>query len=155
MNNRIARSIDPYSYYWNDLKRGDPSHLLRFAKRSGGMDDHMLRFARKSVGDDHFLRFAKSSGMDDHMLRFAKSGMDDHMLRFAKKSNMDDHFLRFAKNYDDHLLRFAKKDDPEMAVELPEVEESNDEDSKMDLAKRWYYTRGSRGQMNDHMLRFA
>merc|ERR1711863_196283 len=110
---------------------GDPSHLLRFAKRSGGMDDHMLRFAKKSVGDDHFLRFAKSSGMDDHM-------------------------LRFAKNYDDHLLRFAKKDDPEMAVELPEVEESNDvDDSKMDLAKRWYYTRGSRGQMNDHMLRFA
>ena len=43
-----------------------------------------------------------------------------------------------------------------MAVELPEVEESNDvDDSKMDLAKRWYYTRGSRGQMNDHMLRFA
>merc|ERR1712045_143876 len=144
LNNRIARSIDPYSYYWNDLKRGDPSHLLRFAKRSGGMDDHMLRFAKKSVGDDHFLRFAN------------KSGMDDHMLRFAKKSNMDDHFLRFAKNYDDHLLRFAKKDDPEMAVELPEVEESNDvDDSKMDLAKRWYYTRGSRGQMNDHMLRFA
>merc|ERR1719492_651037 len=99
---------------------------------------------KKSVGDDHFLRFAKRSGMDDHMLRFAKSGMDDHMLRFAKKSNMEDHFLRF-----------AKKDDPEMAVELPEVEESNDEDSKMDLAKRWYYTRGSRGQMNDHMLRFA
>jgi len=182
LNNRIARSIDPYSYYWNDLKRGDPSHLLRFAKRSGGMNDHMLRFAKKSVGDDHFLRFAKSSGMDDHMLRFAKkrsqgddhflrfakggmddhmlrfakSGMDDHMLRFAKKSNMDDHFLRFAKHYDDHLLRFAKKDDPEMAVELPEVEESNDDDdSKMDLAKRWYYTRGSRGQMNDHMLRFA
>ena len=36
LNNRVARSIDPYSYYWNDLKRGDPSHLLRFAKRSGG-----------------------------------------------------------------------------------------------------------------------
>ena len=38
LNNRVARSIDPYSYYWNDLKRGDPSHLLRFAKRSGGKD---------------------------------------------------------------------------------------------------------------------
>ena len=131
LNNRIARSIDPYSYYWNDLKRGDPSHLLRFAKRSGGMDDHMLRFAKKS-GDDHFLRFAKSGmddhmlrfakksagddhflrfakgGMDDHMLRFAKSGMDDHMLRFAKKNSMDNHFLRFARNYNDHMLRFAK-----------------------------------------------
>merc|ERR1712045_259198 len=120
LNNRIARSIDPYSYYWNDLKRGDPSHLLRFAKRSGGMDDHMLRFAKKS-GDDHFLRFAKS-GMDDHMLRFAKKsagddhflrfakgGMDDHMLRFAKSGGMDDHMLRFAKNnYNDHMLRFAK-----------------------------------------------
>merc|ERR1712045_294501 len=130
LNNRIARSIDPYSYYWNDLKRGDPSHLLRFAKRSGGMDDHMLRFAKKS-GDDHFLRFAKS-GMDDHMLRFAKSGMDDHMLRFAKKNSMDNHFLRFARNYndhmlrfaksgmDDHMLRFAKKDDPEMAEQAIE-----------------------------------
>ena len=89
MNNRIARSIDPYSYYWNDLKRGDPSHLLRFAKRSGGMDDHMLRF--------------------------------------------------------------AKKDDPEMAEQA--IEETDG--GKMDLAKRWYYTRGARGQMNDHMLRFA
>ena len=81
--------------------------------------------------------------MDDHMLRFAKSGMDDHMLRFAKN------------NYNDHLLRFAKKDDPEMAQAVAEAETEESDDGKMDLAKRWYYTRGSRGQMNDHMLRFA
>jgi len=62
LNNRIARSIDPYSYYWNDLKRGDPSHLLRFAKRSGGMDDHMLRFAKKKWRRPFFAICQKWNG---------------------------------------------------------------------------------------------
>ena len=36
LNSRFTRSINkPYYWnYWNDLKRGDPSHLLRFNKRS-------------------------------------------------------------------------------------------------------------------------
>merc|ERR1712088_441672 len=94
LNSRVARSAEPYYYsYWNDLKRGDPSHLLRFNKRGGMQDDHLLRFAKK---------------YDDHLLRFAKK-QDDHLLRFAKKD--DDHLLRFAKKQDDHLLRFAKKQD--------------------------------------------
>ena len=59
LNSRVARSAEPYYYsYWNDLKRGDPSHLLRFNKRGGMQDDHLLRFAKKY--DDHLLRFAKN-----------------------------------------------------------------------------------------------
>merc|ERR1712141_819194 len=47
LNSRVARSAEPYYYsYWNDLKRGDPSHLLRFNKRGGMQDDHLLRFAK-------------------------------------------------------------------------------------------------------------
>ena len=36
LNSRFTRSVKiPYYWnYWNDLKRGDPSHLLRFNKRS-------------------------------------------------------------------------------------------------------------------------
>merc|ERR1712062_426095 len=96
------------------LAEEDSSHLLRFAKSSGS-DDHLLRYA-KSADLEHLLRFAKRSpGMDDdHMLRYMRRNedMDDHLLRFGKRqlarSNLMD---RFARSMNDHMLRLSRADD--------------------------------------------
>merc|ERR1712209_298224 len=120
-----TRSIDE-----PDQKRVD-DHFLRFAKKSY-LDNDFDDIFSKRGGDDHFLRFAKRDSNGDHFLRFAKA--DDHFLRFAKP---DDHFLRFAKSNDDHMLRFSKKES---------------DDHFLRFAKRMkYYLRGARDLNEDHM----
>lgn len=106
----------------------EDSHLLRFNKRSGMVDDDgeeelelpQMRYHRQS--DDHLLRFNRNARMpeevdsskratDDHLLRFARQLSDEHLLRPSKRSTAHGRDAAASRNaryvrQDAHLLRF-------------------------------------------------
>lgn len=113
---RFAKSSGSDDHLLRYAKSADLEHMLRYARSGTDKADQnmMLRFARNP--DEHLLRFAKRSpGMDDdHMLRYMRRNedMDDHLLRFGKRqlarSNLMD---RFARSMNDHMLRLSRADD--------------------------------------------
>merc|ERR1712168_1437271 len=95
---RYARSSGAGQGDQQRVARNPDEHLLRFAKRSSGMDqDHMLRFMRGGEGV-----------MDEgHMLRFGKR--QPSMERYARSMGGDNHMLRLSRQDDGHLLRFNRR----------------------------------------------
>ena len=64
------------------LSRSTADHMLRFNKRGGNGDDHLLRFAR-AMG----MRYGRSPSSEEHMLRFGRAGPDQGRKSLEQTKN--------------------------------------------------------------------